>query len=90
MRSLFYLVSTLAVMALAAWAYSENYRTKAALAERGDVMRAIAETREGIVMLGAEWAYLNRPERLRELVDLNYESLGLQPMTAAQLADVAR
>ncbi len=90
MRSLFYLVSTLAVMVLAFWAYHENYRTKAALAARGETARAIAEARESIVMLHAEWAYLNRPERLRELVEMNFESLGLQPMTAAQLADLVQ
>ena len=79
MRSVLYLLTTLAVMALAFWAYRENYRTQAALSEMTAVQRQIANLREDLGVLRAEWAFLNRPERLRELVNLNFDKLRLVP-----------
>ena len=37
---------------------------------------------EKLYVLNAEWAYLNRPERLADLVKWNYEQLGLIPISA--------
>jgi hypothetical protein len=82
MRTLLYLVSALAVIALAFWAYRENYRTQTALREVTRVQAQIALARERVSVLRAEWAYLNRPDRLRDLADLNFLRLGLVPMDA--------
>lgn len=88
MRPLTYLAFTLTVMALAFWAYRENYRTQAALSEMRQVQGDIARLREDLSVLRAEWAYLNRPERLRELVNLNFDRLQLVPREGGQVVDL--
>ena len=88
MRSLFFILSTLAVMGLAFWAYRENYRTQAELAEVRDLRGEIGQLRESLGVLRAEWAYLNRPDRLRELADMNFERLGLLPLEPTQFGTV--
>lgn len=88
MRSLTYLAATLMVLALAFWAYRENYRTQAAISDMSQVQREIAGLREELGVLRAEWAYLNRPERLRELVNLNFERLQLVPLESRQYLDI--
>jgi hypothetical protein len=80
MRTILYLLSALAVISLAFWAYQENYRTQTALREAARTQAAIASARERLSILRAEWAYLNRPDRLRDLADLNFDRLGLLPL----------
>lgn len=69
------------VLSLAYWAYQENYRTRQALAEVRQLQGEIGRLTEQLNVLRAEWAYLNRPARLRELTELNFEALQLLPMT---------
>lgn len=80
MRSLFIGISAAFVMLLAVWAYQQNYRTQAALREVRELRADIAELRERAGVLRAEWAWLNRPERLSALADLNFDRLGLLPL----------
>ena len=88
MKSIVYLTCILIVMGLAFWAYRENYRTQAAMSEMSDTQRQIAGLREELGILRAEWAYLNRPSRLRELVNLNFERLQLVPIESGQFVDL--
>ena len=88
MKSVLYVLSAIVVMALAVWAYRENYRTQAAMNDMIAVQREIANLREDLGVLRAEWAYLNRPERLRELVNLNFERLQLVAISSDQFLDV--
>jgi len=69
------------VIALSFWAYSENYRTQTALREVRALNAEIRAAHARLRMLNAEWAYLNRPDRLRDLATLNFDRLGLLPMT---------
>ncbi|MEL7026587.1 MAG: cell division protein FtsL [Pseudomonadota bacterium] len=80
MRALFYITSLLGVMGLAIWAYQENYRTQASLRDVERLSAEIADLRGTLAVLNAEWSYLNRPERLRELADMNFDRLGLLPL----------
>jgi len=88
MRAVFYVLTTLAIMLLAVWAYNENHKTQQSRAEVNELRREIRGLREAIGVQRAEWAYLNRPERLRELVEMNFMRLQLMPMTGAQYGGI--
>jgi len=80
MRGLLYVMAALAVIGLAFWAYQENYKTQTAIADVRDLHSQIGAAHERLGMLRAEWAYLNRPDRLADLADLNFDRLGLLPL----------
>ncbi|UYV36018.1 cell division protein FtsL [Rhodobacteraceae bacterium D3-12] len=88
MKSLLYVLTALSVIGLAFWAYHENYRTQEALNETETLQREIGLKRGRLGVLRAEWAYLNRPERLRELADLNFGRLQLLPLAPEQFGRI--
>ncbi|MCL4188299.1 MAG: cell division protein FtsL [Rhodobacteraceae bacterium] len=90
MRGVFYVLSCLAVMGLAWWAYRENYATQESLREVGRLQAEIAWLRESLAVQRAEWAYLNRPARLAALVALNFDRLQLLPMEAGQFGAIGQ
>ena len=90
MRTILYLATALCVMGLAFWAYHVNYATQGRQTELRALKNGIASLQEGLGVLRAEWAYLNRPDRLRELVNLNFASLGLLPLAPEQFGSAAQ
>lgn len=80
MRTLLYLCTVLSVFGLAFWAYQENYATQQVLKETRKTRSEIARAQVKLSVLRAEWAYLNRPDRLRDLAEINFERLGLLPL----------
>lgn len=80
MKSFFFLLTACVVMALAVWAYRQNYETQATLREVKELRAEIVDLRERASVLRAEWAFLNRPERLADLADMNFDRLGLLPL----------
>lgn len=80
MKSIFLVMTACLVMALAVWAYRQNYETQARLREVNELRSEIANLRERAGVLRAEWAYLNRPERLADLADMNFDRLELLPL----------
>lgn len=88
MRSFFIVLSAAMVIGLAFWAYRENYQTQSAQARSVEAQRKIAEARQRLRVLKAEWAYLNRPERLRDLAEINFDRLGLLPLQPYQFGKI--
>ena len=88
MRSFIYILSAMVVMGLAFWAYRENYATQKTLSETQALHGQIGTARDRLAMLRAEWAYLNRPERLRDLADINYDALQLLPLRPDQFGKI--
>lgn len=84
MRAVLYALSFLAVMGLAFWAYRENYATQKSMRHVEDLQTEIGTLREALTVQRAEWAYLNRPDRLRDLATINFDRLGLLPMEPMQ------
>jgi hypothetical protein len=66
-----------------------NYATQEALNRVADLSAAIAAEREALGVLEAEWAYLNRPDRLRALVTAHSELLQLVELEPAHFGEAA-
>lgn len=88
MRTFYYLVSCILIAGFAAWSYNVNLETRTVTAKARVLEAAIDAEIEKIDVLEAEWAYLNRPERLIQLAEANFDRLGLLPVSPDNLADV--
>ena len=88
MRYILYLLSLALVLGVAYWAYTENYTTQASNLRVKNLQQQIADERSALSELNAEWAYLNRPERLRDLTDMNFDSLRLVPLSAEHFVEL--
>lgn len=89
MRTFLYLSASALLVGFAFWAYRVNYDTQEAVRRVEDLRARIAFEREALSVLNAEWAYLNRPDRLRALAEANFPDLQLMPMTADHFGEVA-
>lgn len=83
------LIAAIIVVGLGYWAYHQTIQTQMADREVNRLQRQIVHERERLGILRAEWAYLNRPDRLRELARFNFDRLGLLPLTSTQFGNVA-
>ena len=81
MRPLMPVLAVGIVLGLAVWAYQQNYATQDALRRIDALNQDISIQRERLAVLRAEWAYLNRPERLRDLAEMNFDRLKLLPLS---------
>lgn len=88
MKNLLYIFVTIAVIVLAFWAYQESFETKAALKKIKTVNTEINNAQEKLSVLRVEWAYLNRPDRLRALVDMNFKQLKLIELNTNHFDDL--
>ena len=88
MKGLIFGVMAILVFSLGFWAYRENYATQAEIKELRQVRLQIAAAEARLDRLRAEWAYLNRPDRLLAPAELNFGRLELLPLTGAAFADI--
>lgn len=88
MRALFYLLTAFGVIGLAIWAYDQNQQTQTALRNARNLRAEIRSLHESIDVQRAEWAYLNRPQRLRALVQMNFTRLELLPLEGSRYGQV--
>jgi hypothetical protein len=77
------------VVLCATWAYRVNYATQEAMNRVADLEAEIVREREALAVLEAEWAYLNRPDRLRQLALAHSALLGLEELTPDQFGEAA-
>lgn len=84
------LVAAVIVIGLGYWAYHQTIQTQMADRDVDRLQRQIATEHERLGVLRAEWAYLNRPDRLRELAQFNFDRLGLLPLAPDQFGDAAQ
>ncbi len=86
--ALFGFVGMLLLAMLFIWNYSEINKTRNAKNRLAETQQNIAIETERVSVLRAEWAYLNRPERLRMLVNLNFDPLRLIPLRAMHFGEI--
>lgn len=88
MKNLFLGCLVVMVMGLAFWGYTENYTTKSTLDDIIQLNSDIGLAHSRLRILSAEWAYLNRPARLLQLVNTNFDDLKLLQLTSDHFASL--
>ena len=73
--------SLILTLGLGLWAYKTNYASRSALLRVESINKQINHERYQIKILNAEWEFLNRPERLRKLVEYYFDELRLIPIS---------
>ena len=78
----FLLIGTLigSTFALGLWAYKINYDSRAAHQRVKELEKSILSANKNFKILNAEWAHLNRPDRLRKLTEYYFSELRLTPI----------
>ena len=74
------------VVCAASMLYSVKYRVQTMDEEIVAIRAQIAQERAAIHVLNAEWAFLSRPERVRELAE---KHLDMQSMDGKQMLELA-
>ena len=81
LKRLILIFSLILTLGLGLWAYKTNYASRAALLRVEVINKQIDHERHQIKILNAEWEFLNRPERLRKLVEYYFDELRLIPIS---------
>jgi hypothetical protein len=89
MRTLLVVSGACLVVLFATWTYRVNYSAQEAANRLADLRSTVAREREALSVLRAEWAFLNRPDRLSGLVEGRGADLGLAPISPEQFGEVA-
>jgi hypothetical protein len=84
MIKILHVVAIASLIGSAGYAYSIKYDTIFHAEELARINAAAARERDAIAVLRAEWALLNRPDRVQALADAHLPDI--MPMSAARLA----
>lgn len=84
MKTVLYLLAGVLVVLAASWTYTANYQVQDAEERVSALQRQITRERSRIAVMEAEWAYLNRPVRLRALVETYHPELQLITVDATR------
>lgn len=76
------------ILAVAAWTFQVKHEAEMAEEEIAQLKRALKLEHETIDILEAEWANLNDPERLQQLVERFGAQLNLQDLEVEQIITV--
>ena len=87
MKPVLFLFAAIIVTLFGYMTFQVNYETRDTKKRVAQLQRDIAFERETISVLRVEWAYLNRPERLRILSETYFTELRLMPIHAEIFAD---
>ena len=80
LRFLLFMMLTIGTFTLGLWSYKINYDSRAADERVKKLEKSILSTSKEIKILNAEWAHLNRPDRLRKLAEYYFFELRLTPI----------
>ena len=80
LRFLLFATLIVSTFSLGLWAYKINYESRAANQRVKNLEESILSLNKEVKILNAEWAHLNRPERLRKLVEYYFLELRLNPI----------
>lgn len=75
----------LVIVAAAFLLYQSKYQVQSLKNQVADVSRELEQEKEAMHVVAAEWAYLNRPERLRQL---SAQYLSSTDLTVDQVAEI--
>ncbi len=89
MKIFFYILGFVLVFLLASWSYKINYETRKNIKIVKKLESEINDNTEHYEILKAEWAYLNRPERLEKLVERYFYYLRLMPISSRNYVDIS-
>ena len=71
------------------WLYQVKHEAKLEEEKIANLQQQIREEKEALLLLKAEWSYLNRPERVQTLTDRFSGELGLKEVEPFQIGKVA-
>lgn len=86
MRIFIHITGVILIALAGYFSYMQTYDTREALQRVQVLQNQITQEQEAVNILKGEWAYLNRPDRLRDLVELNFAQLQLVPIAVNHLA----
>ena len=77
MRMFVLILSFIFLAIISVWAYNINYKTRSTIKSVNELSSQIKVQQTRLRLLKAEWAYLNRPERLNKLITMHFSELEL-------------